>query len=215
MASGSGIARRPGAHTKDPSEEEFQMEIERREFFERAGLGSAALLSLPVFSGAAKSGQQQKHEHEPISGPLASATVSFGAFAADPGAATAMDRFPNKVGGPGALPNVHALTPNVSEIKAGGTVNFVIGGFHHVIVYADGKKPGDVDVTKTIPTTMQPGPPLINDAEGRIYRGLDPSLFLQDRVEVVQFTSKGLFLVICGVLPHFAVDGMYGWVKVV
>jgi hypothetical protein len=44
---------------------------------------------------------------------------------------------------------------------------------------------------------------------------LDPSLFSQDRVEVVQFPEKGLFLVICGVLPHFANDGMYGWVNVV
>ena len=36
----------------------------------------------------------------------------------------------------------------------------------------------------------------------------------QDRVEVVHFPEKGLYLVICGVLPHFD-DGMYGWVKVV
>ncbi len=200
------------------------MDIKRRKFFERAGLGSAALLSLPVLSGAArgtarkeKEGEKEhdEHKHDKISGPLASATVSFGAFAADPDLAQPIDRFPDKVGGPGALPNVHALTPNVSLIKAGGTVNFIIGGFHHVVVYNDGKKPSDVDVTNTIPTTVQPGPPLINDAEGRIYRGLDPSLFLQDRVEVVQFTDKGLYLVICGVQPHFANDGMYGWVRVV
>jgi hypothetical protein len=187
------------------------MDIKRRKFFERAGLGSAALLSLPVLGRAksASSGKPQ-HQHDQISGPLASATVSFGQFSADN-----LDRFPDKVGGPGALPNEHTLIPHTSTIKAGGSVNFIIGGFHHVIVYADGKKPSDVNVKSVIPTTVQPGPPLINDAEGRIYRGLDPSLFSQDRVEVVQFPEKGLFLVICGVLPHFANDGMYGWVNVV
>jgi hypothetical protein len=32
---------------------------------------------------------------------------------------------------------------------------------------------------------------------------------------VVQFPNRGTYLVICGVLPHFAVDGMYGFVRVV
>ena len=53
--------------------------------------------------------------------------------------------------------------------------------------------------------------------DGRVYRGLDPSLpllALQDRVEAVHFPEKGLYLVICGVLPHFQ-DDMYGWVRVV
>jgi hypothetical protein len=37
---------------------------------------------------------------------------------------------------------------------------------------------------------------------------------LQDRVEVVHFPDPGTFLVICGVLPHFVTDQMYGFVKV-
>ena len=56
-------------------------------------------------------------------------------------------------------------------------------------------------------------PILINDPNNRIYRGLDPSLLPQDRVEVVQFDEPGLYLVICGVLPHFR-EGMYGFVRV-
>ena len=78
-----------------------------------------------------------------------------------------------------------------------------------------------------VPTAVQPGPPLINDPDNRVYRGLDPSVLpmlqgppqgpgepkLQDRVEAVQFTEPGRYLVICGVLPHF-LGGMYGYVKV-
>ena len=36
---------------------------------------------------------------------------------------------------------------------------------------------------------------------------------LRDRVEVIHFPNPGLYLVICGVLPHFE-EGMYGWVRV-
>jgi hypothetical protein len=30
----------------------------------------------------------------------------------------------------------------------------------------------------------------------------------------MQFPNPGTFLVICGVRPHFVIDGMYGFVKV-
>jgi plastocyanin len=109
--------------------------------------------------------------------------------------------------------NHHALTPQIAKIKAGGTVNFIIGGFHHVLVYDDGTQPDDIDTTITIPPTNG-GPPLIADPDGRIYRGLDPSLFPTDRVEVVQFSEPGTYLVLCGVAPHFA-DGMFGFVRVI
>ena len=36
----------------------------------------------------------------------------------------------------------------------------------------------------------------------------------RDRVEVVNFSRRGVYLVICGVLPHF-MQGMYGYVRVV
>lgn len=187
--------------------------MKRREFFERAGLGSAALISLSgvanTVGASAKTDGQEAHAHQPISGPLAAATVSFGQWSAAP-----LDRFPN-LGAPG-VPNGHQLIPNEVTIKAGGTVNFIIAGFHHVLVYGDGTQPGDIDVTTTIPVTVPPGPPLIADPRNRLYRGLDPSVLrpVQDRVEVVQFPNPGTYLVMCGVLPHFAVDKMFGFVKV-
>jgi plastocyanin len=140
-----------------------------------------------------------------IDGPLANATVSFGSWMTTP----PLDRFPNQ--NP-ITANHHELIPQVAKIKAGGTVNFNISGFHHVLVYDDGTQPGDIDTTITVPPTAG-GPPLIADPDRRIYRGLDPSLFPQDRVEIVHFANPGTYLVMCGVLPHFR-DGMFGFVRV-
>jgi hypothetical protein len=162
-------------------------------------------------------------------GRQANATVSFGAWqtgpAAGPPPVLELDRFPNFSP---RLRNQHQLIPNVVKIKAGGSVNFIIGGFHHPIVYDDGTQPEDIDVTiPTSPTTTRgpnPFPPvvLIDDPTNRIYRGPDPSLqpldlggaFLQDRVEVVFFPKPGKYLVICGIRNHFVNDGMFGFVEV-
>jgi plastocyanin len=156
---------------------------------------------------------QEKHQHIKESrsdsdndNQLNNATVSFGGWMTTP----ALSRFPNL--NPFTA-NHHALTPKTVKIKAGGTVNFIIGGFHEVLVYDNGTQPGDINTTLTVPPTNG-GPPLINDPNRRIYRGLDPSLQPQDRVEVVQFDRPGLYLVICGVRPHFVNDGMYGFVRV-
>lgn len=181
--------------------------MKRREFFEKAGLASVAVAALPV---AAVGANAAGHQHAAVAGPLANATVSFGQWAAS--AAAPLDRFPN-FSAP-VRPNGHQLIPHEVTIKAGGTVNFVIAGFHLVLVYDDGTEPGDIDTSLTIPPTNQPAPPLINDPDRRIYRGLDPSLQPQDRVEVVQFHESGRYLAMCGVLPHFANDGMYGFVVV-
>jgi plastocyanin len=151
--------------------------------------------------------QEVRGDNDDGGGPLDSATVSFGGWMTTP----PLDRFPNQ--NPIAA-NHHALTPKTVKIKAGGTVNFIIGGFHHVLVYDDGTQPSDINVNLTISPTNQPGPPLINDPNRRIYRGLDPSTQSQDRVEVVVFDRPGTYLVICGVRPHFVNDGMYGFVKV-
>src|SRR5712691_10943824 len=105
----------------------------------------------------------------------------------------------------------HQLIPNIVTIKAGGSVNFIIGGFHHPIVYDDGTQPEDINVDIPTPPTTTRGPNpfprvvLIDDPTNRIYRGLDPSLqpldlgglFVQDRVEVVVFPKPGTYLVIC------------------
>jgi plastocyanin len=174
-------------------------------------------LGMTMYFGAA--GSQQHHasvtpaESENGS-PIASATVSFGGWMTNP----PMDRFPNNANTQfPRLQNHHRLTPEVAKIKAGGTVNFIIGGFHVVTVYDDGTEPEDIDTT-LIQLPANGGPPIINDPDRRIYRGLDPSLLpptaAQDRVEVVQFDRPGIYLVICSVLPHFQ-EGMYGYVRVV
>ena len=94
-------------------------------------------------------------------------------------------------------------------------MNFVIAGLHTPQVYGDGTQPADVNASLTTPTTGTPaGVPIINDPLNRIYRGLDPSLFPRDRVEVVHFPNPGTFLVICGVQPHFVNDNMFGFVTV-
>lgn len=178
-----------------------------------AGAGSLAaglgFTDLPApMSGKAKAGDKDDHKHENVTGPDANATVSFGAWPTDP----ALDRFPDKGAGPPAFkPNVHQLIPFEVKIKAGGSVNFIIAGFHHLLVYDDGTEPGDINKLMLEPGTNPPG--LINDSNKRIYRGLDPRVFPQDRVEAVHFSKAGRYLVICGVLPHFE-DGMVGYVKV-
>lgn len=206
--------------------------MKRREFVGKVGVGSAAAVAAlaggvmaaktPSAPGAARrEGEHQDHDDRPVKGALATATVSFGQWRTDP----PLDRHPYPPP-PGPPPgNVHKLIPYQATIKVGGTVNFILAGFHQVIVYAPGKSPEEVNVALTRPTQGTPGPPLINDPVDRMYVGLDPSTVhggpptprtpLIDRVEVVQFTRKGRHLVICGVLPHFVNDNMYGWVKVV
>ena len=141
-----------------------------------------------------------------IDGPLSNATVSFGAWMTSP----PLDRFPDLSAG---LPNRHELIPQVAKIKAGGSVNFIISGFHQVIVYDDGTQPGDINRNLTVLPTVPVGVVLINDPNRRIYRGLDPSLQPRDRVEVLHFANPGTYLVICGVRPHFN-QGMFGFVEV-
>ena len=176
--------------------------MKRRDFLASVAIAGA---SAPMLAA-------QGHDHTPISGPLANVTVSFGLWR--PG----QDRV--TVNPPPPPANAHLLLPNTATVKAGGGVNFIIAGLHQIVVYAPGKQPEDVNLEPSTflpdPTPGPPDfPPLINDPEGRVYRGPDPRLLFPvvDRVEVVAFTTPGLHLVICGVLPHF-LDNMFGWVKV-
>src|SRR5262245_28090879 len=135
--------------------------MKRREFFEKAG--SAALIGVPA---AGLTRQEQEHAHhggdkDDPRGPLATATVSFGQWDLE----TPLDRFPNNSP---RTRNYHHLLPNEVTIKAGGSVNFIIAGFHHVLVYGPGTRPSDINISATIPTTVQPGPPLINDPNNRV-----------------------------------------------
>lgn len=201
--------------------------MKRREFVEKAGIGAAALALGATQGGHASAAAEGQLSHNAISGPLATATVSFGAWASK------TSRRPNLVATAGLANNVHAMIPNQVTIKAGGTVNFMIAGFHVIAVYDDGTQPGSINTGTTAPPFNAAMPPIIEDETNRIYRGIDPTVMpflqgpmqkgpvgpafqplLQDRIEVVQFPDPGTFLVICAVLPHFAM-GMYGFVKVV
>jgi len=157
------------------------------------------------------------HGHHDDDGRLRNHTVSFGHW--DPTLALPIDRF-------GADPNPrtqngHQVIPSPIKVQVGDTVSFIISGFHNLLVYGPGTQPADIDLTNLILSTPPPPfPPLINDPHNRLYRGLDPRTQpTQDRVEVVGFNSRGRFLVICGVLPHFfdAATGefvMFGYVDV-
>jgi hypothetical protein len=206
--------------------------MKRREFVEKLGVGSAAAAAVLVTGGVragapatpkAAPRERQEHEHRPVRGPLATATVSFGQWRTD----VPLDRYPPQPPIPPPPPgNGHLVIPHEVTIKVGGTVNYIIAGFHEVIVYAPGTQPEDIATGLTRPSQGVPaGIPLINDPNNRLFAGEDPSTVhggpptpttpLLDRVEVVQFSQKGRHLVICGVLPHFVIDKMWGWVNVV
>jgi plastocyanin len=123
--------------------------------------------------------------------------------------------------------NVHAVIPNEVQVKAGGTVNFIISGFHQIIVYGErhtsrryrherygaGHDPARAAAGERCeqPLLQGRGSECASVVTGAAARTGQP--VLQDRVEAVQFAELGRYLVICGVLPHF-LGGMYGYVKV-
>ena len=191
--------------------EVLRTRMKRREFVEKAGIGAAAL-ALGTQGGHASAATHEQLSHNSISGPLATATVSFGAWASIPAG--------GRLGGDGRLWPTSAMIPNQVTIKAGGTVNFMIAGFHVVAVYDDGTQPGSINTGITSPPINATVPPIIEDENNRIYRGIDPTAMpflqgpmqkgpvgpafqplLQDRIEVVQFPDPGT-LVICRAAQH-------------
>jgi hypothetical protein len=163
----------------------------------------ASGLAVPAF------GREDHDSHRPVDGPMANATVSFGAWPTDP----PLDRTVPPVGPP---PNVHQLLPYATTIKQGGSVNFVVAGFHQIAVYGPGVKPEDINASIVVPAPGAPPtlPPFIADPANRIYRGPFPLTLPQDRTEVVHFGKRGIYLVICSFVPHFD-DQMWGWVRVI
>jgi len=181
--------------------------MKRREFV------TGVLASSLAIDAIAAQGHKDEHEHETVDGPLANATVSFGAWP------SGLDRLTLPFAGPPSgppLPNVHQLIPNTVTIKQGGNVNFIVAGFHNPVVYGPRSRPDTIDtsVLTSVPGAPAAFPKLIDDPLNRIYRGPNPWTLPFDRVEVVNFAKKGTHLVICAFVPHFD-DGMYGWVKVV
>ncbi|HEY7445714.1 MAG TPA: hypothetical protein VH701_25030 [Vicinamibacterales bacterium] len=211
--------------------------MKRREFVEKLGIGSAIIVSSSALSAPGHAAPNDDrddgnggHNHQPISGDLANATVSFGQWrtgiipaGVDPAGNPLPELPPLDRYTPGPIDpryNSHLVAPFVTTIKASGSVNFVIAGLHQVAVYGPGTKPENID---TAAIRLMQGPPfnappvgplpLINDTRNRIYVGPDPSLLPLDRVEVVHFPNPGRYLVICAFLFNF-LDNMYGWVRV-
>jgi hypothetical protein len=184
--------------------------MNRRNWLRTLGIGSAALITgAEGRSLVARASTHQGHVHAAIRGPLASATVSFGQWPV--GTLTApIDR--HEVANAPEAPNVHLIVPQTATIRAGGAVNFIVAGFHQIVVYAPGTKPQDIDTSVQIPVV--PGVGLIDDPTNRLYRGVNPLTVPQDRVEVVRFGERGLYFVICAVSVHFIGDSMFGWVNV-
>ena len=96
--------------------------MKRREFFEKAGIGSAALAASapglsPAAGGQAGANRQEEErhdhdDHKDMDGPLSHAVVSFGQWNSEP----PIDRLPN---GSPRTQNNHQLIPKTVTIKAG------------------------------------------------------------------------------------------------
>ena len=178
-------------------------ETSRRDLFSTVGIGAMA-----VGAGLA-AGRAEAQSGGPPTGPLSQATVTFGAWKTD----TGIDFF---TGPPGPSDNEHTLAPNEVTIKAGGSVSFVLSGFHNVQIYDNGTQPFNINTSLlTVGPDAPPGvPPIfIDDPNGRIYRGPSPFSAPGDRVESVTFPNPGTFLVLCGLIFHFN-DEMWGFVRV-
>ena len=172
--------------------------MERRKFVASVLAGGVAA---PVFAADHDHGEQED-------GPLANATVTFGSWHTDP----PLDRF---LVAPPVTANVHKMIPFEAKIKAGGSVNFIISGFHVLAIYGPGTEFEDINGTITIPIPGAPPgfPPVVNDSTKRVYRGVNPFPLPQDRTEAVNFQNPGRYLVICAFIPHFQ-DRMHGYVNV-
>ena len=161
-------------------------------------------------------GEQDEHHHGGKKDERnTNYTVSFGHWLPTPTSSptqtsSPIDRFvdePTDDPNPRFL-NGHDLLPKNLRIRVGDTVTFAISGFHLLLIYRR-TRPEDIDRTRLIISPPMTFPPLIDDPNNLLYRGLDPRPFatavppVQDRIEVVGFNTRGRYLVICGVLPHF------------
>lgn len=165
-----------------------------------------SLVAGGVLAGTSPAGAQTPHGKTHVPPGNAHATVVFGQWN------TPMDRFTGAFG----PPNVgHHVSPDEVTIAVNGSVAFLIGGFHLVLVYDDGKLHQEVNTANLIPGVPGMFPPLIQDLDNILYRGLDPRLPTTgvDRIEVVHFHTPGRYLMVCGVLPHF--HEMFGYIRVV
>jgi plastocyanin len=111
------------------------------------------------------------------------------------------------------------MIPRTVVINAGGRVQFEVDPFHRVNVYRAGTVPSDIDLSKLINFSV--GPVfipnfVIDDPTNRIAQSPGFSISTDQlwTTPVGTFAAPGRYLVICSFLPHFAANGMYGWVIV-
>lgn len=104
-----------------------------------------------------------------------------------------------------------AIRPRTTVIATGGTVTFQVQPLHKIAIYQPGIGPDDIDVASVEFVAGFPAP-IINSAAGRIVRG--PLVLGTPADFDWTFTAPGRYLVICEVLPHFAVGKMYAWIEV-
>jgi hypothetical protein len=124
-------------------------------------------------------------------------------------------------GDPMAFVN-HAILPDDIKVKEDGVVNFLVAGFHQIVVYNRGTKVEDILVPRTgtfinDPATFDPTTQFylgINPAGGPLATPVNPNpTNVQNRLESVSFAEPGTYLVICNIRGHF-LDGMFAFVKV-
>ena len=175
--------------------------MDRRKASTGLMLAAASFAMVPIRGWA---DDDHDHDHDEGGDARASVTVSFGA-----GLNTAQA---------GNAANHHVL-PRVIKVRKGGVVNFIVAGFHQVMVYFPGVGPDNIALP---PATSL----FINDNSNLYYRGIAPAggpppgtpvtgnpSNASNRAESVSFAQAGDYLVICNVRGHF-VDGMYAVVKV-
>ena len=167
---------------------------------------AAASVGMAPLRAWAKDEHDHDHDNDKH-GARSSVTVSFGA-----GLNTAQ---------PGNAVNHHVL-PDVIRVRKGGVVNFVVAGFHQIIVFQPGVVHGQIQVPVAVPFLYNPGPPASLPV---LYLGIRPAggplattatanpSNASNRVESVSFAEAGDYLVICNVRSHF-IDGMWATVKV-
>ena len=111
----------------------------------------------------------------------------------------------------------NVVIPDTIKLKENGVVNFLVAGFHQIVVY----NPGKTDDEVVVPGTGT----FIDDTNNQFYSGIvpaggpgalpittDPSN-ARNRVESVSFPGPGTYLVICNVRNHFN-GGMFAYVQV-
>ena len=141
-------------------------------------------------------------------GPPSSATMKFGRT-------NVGSPFPPPAGHDASTHAQDALQPRTVVVSVGGEVTFEVAPFHKLAIYDDGTRPADINLNALEPAgTPFDFPPIINDPTNRLVRLGDLAVGGPAVSRSFTFDQPGRYLVICEVLPHFADNGMYGWVIV-